>query len=349
MKRKLTIFALILITGYSVTAQYYQGGIITGQSYPDSSHSPKIACDTLFSFTPQETWPAGLAFDGTTLYINGFDGMLISKYNLSGQLTGTIPSPGNGANNGGDMDFDGVNLWVVIENEGKLFKLDPSNGTVLDSFYLPGSSLGDPNNYGCAYEDGNVWTTQYGWRTLMRINITNGALVDSFAINRMVLPLKIIHGDLCGIEFLGTTGLYQIDKFDKATGAVIDSMPWCLPLPVGFVMVEDHLWGVSSKIEYGGTQRIYQFDSLIFSTENLNVTDIPVSVYPNPADDRISINYNGNHKVEISVFNILGECVLQGELTNGIHEINISSLERGLYEIRITIDQWTEIQKLIKN
>ncbi len=71
-------------------------------------------------------------------------------------------------------------------------------------------------------------------------------------------------------------------------------------------------------------------------------------IYPNPAIDRIVIVYNKSRNTNISLYNILGECKLQRELNNFVNEIDIGSLPKGIYIIKISGKQETIQKKLIK-
>ena len=69
------------------------------------------------------------------------------------------------------------------------------------------------------------------------------------------------------------------------------------------------------------------------------ILDNAVIVYPNPAKDRLTISADG----EVSIINSLGQVVKFCKSVNGISEINISDLERGVYYIKVK----NAIKKLI--
>ncbi len=74
---------------------------------------------------------------------------------------------------------------------------------------------------------------------------------------------------------------------------------------------------------------------------------INVKLYPNPATDRITIDNAENQNLNISVYTIVGDFVLQKVLTNNKNIIDISSLSKGIYIIRLTNTNGTMLQKLI--
>jgi uncharacterized protein (TIGR02145 family) len=84
----------------------------------------------------------------------------------------------------------------------------------------------------------------------------------------------------------------------------------------------------------GGVQDINQLEKL--------------QIYPNPVFDRVYINYNETKNAKMQIYNVVGECVLQRELRRGTNEIDISSLPKGIYIIRLIGEDNAFQQKLIK-
>jgi photosystem II stability/assembly factor-like uncharacterized protein len=72
------------------------------------------------------------------------------------------------------------------------------------------------------------------------------------------------------------------------------------------------------------------------------------NVYPNPAIDMISIVCTESREIKIQVNNMVGECVLQKKLINGTNNIDISSLSKGIYVIKLIGTNWTGQKELIK-
>ncbi|HEY0091608.1 MAG TPA: hypothetical protein VGB43_03890, partial [Flavobacterium sp.] len=195
MKKNYILLLSILLSGFSVSAQMI-GGISASASSTSLLASPNMNCDILYSF-PSPVTPGGLAFDGTLFYSNGTNDLTIYKYDITGQLVGTIPSPAINSNAHGDIDFDGTNLWVLVEEDNAVYKLDPSDGTVIFTFIVEGST----DHYGCAFDNGSLWVSDYTTHTIKRIDATTGEVMDTFPVDGKLLPLEIINGDLYGIVF----------------------------------------------------------------------------------------------------------------------------------------------------
>lgn len=74
----------------------------------------------------------------------------------------------------------------------------------------------------------------------------------------------------------------------------------------------------------------------------------PVSVYPNPSHGIIYIKSNYSEAVNILLFTIDGKLLLKNSYTSGdIHEVNLMSLPKGLYVLKIVCNNEEITQKLI--
>lgn len=95
-----------------------------------------------------------------------------------------------------------------------------------------------------------------------------------------------------------------------------------------------------------------QNDDKIAWYENLTILGIgesqidTVKIYPNPTDGLLYIDANTESIIGITVFDILGKKVLQQ--TGNIQQVDISTLESGMYFLRITTDRGEFVQKIIK-
>jgi uncharacterized protein (TIGR02145 family) len=81
---------------------------------------------------------------------------------------------------------------------------------------------------------------------------------------------------------------------------------------------------------------------------NENNIEKHIQIYPNPASERVYIYCEERKDFKMQVYNMIGECVLQRELDRGTNEIDIHSLSKGIYVIKLTGTNWTGQKKLIK-
>ena len=74
-----------------------------------------------------------------------------------------------------------------------------------------------------------------------------------------------------------------------------------------------------------------------------------LTIFPNPASEKISIDYTGMQSVKMLVYNLMGDCVFQSDLTGSANIIDFSFLTSGVYMIRLTGANGTMQRKFIKN
>ena len=79
-----------------------------------------------------------------------------------------------------------------------------------------------------------------------------------------------------------------------------------------------------------------------------NKIDINIEIYPNPANEKIFVSISEKEYVNLTICSLFGTCVLRKELRNGSDEIDISSLSKGIYVVKLSIADWTVQKKLIK-
>jgi len=348
--RKILACFILFSFQFSIAQNKFTGGIQNGSIAPFLTPNLMVACDTIFSFPTNVNWTSGLAFDGTYFYASDFNTQFIYKYDINGFPSGTLPNPAVGNDYGGDLDFDGTCLWLVVEQDGIIYKLDTATGTVITQFNLPTSNVSDPNNFGCAWDNGYIWITEYLDQTLMRIDASTGAVVDSFEINRQVASLRIINNNLYGLEVNGPTG-DQLLHFDKTNGVVLDSIPWCLDYPLGLCQANGHVWGLNST----SINRIYEFDSLLISSVNkISVAD-NFSIFPNPVKNNWTLDFTMEKSatVKIDLYNSVNKKIaaLSDQKQDARkHQLtfDIKNFPQGIYFLKISSDENTLIKKIIK-
>jgi hypothetical protein len=74
-----------------------------------------------------------------------------------------------------------------------------------------------------------------------------------------------------------------------------------------------------------------------------------ITITPNPSKDKITISspaLKGN--TQLSIFNVSGEKVIERQLTDNETQIDISTLSRGVYFVRVQNEMMVEVGKMIK-
>lgn len=74
-----------------------------------------------------------------------------------------------------------------------------------------------------------------------------------------------------------------------------------------------------------------------------------ISVYPNPAQNTITINYNTFKTVHLEIIDSVGRLVSTNKLNENITKIDISSLSKGTYIFKIISEEGIGMNRIIKN
>ena len=86
------------------------------------------------------------------------------------------------------------------------------------------------------------------------------------------------------------------------------------------------------------------------SSINENSSDLTVSVFPNPFNDRLNIELNGNfipNETTITVLDLLDKKLREIKLTD--HAINLADLSSGTYTLLIKSNDFNQSIKLVKD
>lgn len=87
------------------------------------------------------------------------------------------------------------------------------------------------------------------------------------------------------------------------------------------------------------------FDANTVNVSQQYLSNDKVSVYPNPANDMLYINYKGKNKRMATVSDMTGRAIRELQIAKGRQSINISSLQPGMYFLSVNDD----IIKFIKH
>jgi len=81
--------------------------------------------------------------------------------------------------------------------------------------------------------------------------------------------------------------------------------------------------------------------------ENIHDENI-LKLYPNPSKDNFYIDLNDIQNVQMKIYNLVGECVMQKELRSGSNNVDVRELLNGIYIIQITNSYWSGQCKFTK-
>ena len=114
---------------------------------------------------------------------------------------------------------------------------------------------------------------------------------------------------------------------------------------------EEHCYKVEVNCLEGGTSLLS--NEVCIKWNSINVQVLTFGIYPNPANNELRITIAGqarNDEINIEIYDVYGRKLLSNHLipSSSHHLINISSLSSGVYFIRLTDEQWSHIQRFIK-
>lgn len=102
---------------------------------------------------------------------------------------------------------------------------------------------------------------------------------------------------------------------------------------------------------YASTQPEIGVDEVDFaiSIQTILAENRPLKLYPNPAKDKITISSSAKAgNAHLSIFNISGEKVIERQLIDNETQIDISTLPRGVYFVRLQNEKMVEVGKMVK-
>jgi len=76
--------------------------------------------------------------------------------------------------------------------------------------------------------------------------------------------------------------------------------------------------------------------------------ELKFNIYPNPASDYLVVEGVGFKKLSFTIYNIVGQSVIVGNLDNNSSKVNITSLNAGIYFIKINTESRAKTIKFIK-
>ncbi|HSF89867.1 MAG TPA: T9SS type A sorting domain-containing protein [Saprospiraceae bacterium] len=115
-----------------------------------------------------------------------------------------------------------------------------------------------------------------------------------------------------------------------------------------YVMAEDYL-GDGTTIDLHGHFLLKFYPENVISANDDVFAELPFEVWPNPANDRIHIQFeNANEQMIVSILDVQGHVVRQqGSMVSG-GDIDISVLPSGIYIVRSSNGEEVGYKKLVK-
>jgi YVTN family beta-propeller protein len=217
---------------------------------------------------PTGTSPAGVAFDGTNIWVTNLGSDDVTKINPT---TGATISTTNVGSQPNEVAFDGTNIWITNFGSNNVTKINPTTGATISTHPTGNGPTG------IAFDGTNIWATNFNADTVTKINPTTGATISTHPTgfnptgiafdgtniwitnNASDNVTKINPADGAtisthptgtnptGIAFDGTniwitnTGSNTVTKINPTTGATISTHP-TLSFPTGIAFDGTNIW-----------------------------------------------------------------------------------------------------------
>ncbi|MCL7753684.1 DM13 domain-containing protein [Polaribacter sp. Z022] len=159
-------------------------------------------------------------------------------------------------------------------------------------------------------------------------------LVESNGVSDAVLATTLI-ANLNHLEF----GLIQANGQQTFTIAIPEGKDITKFDKVFFYCLEyNHFWDLGTFTSF------HPNNCSVLNIQNLLIDKI--SIFPNPAKNKIHVSNIDVNSIEIRIFNVLGKQVFhQSEISK--KGIDVSNFNKGIYIVKIDVDGKSKTQKLV--
>lgn len=277
--------------------------------------------------------PYGMEIVGNTLY--ACDGSRIKGFDLSNGSQ--VANVNLGATFLNGITHKGTDLFITDFSAKKVYRLNTTNNAF--NVYITGLTK-SPN--GIIYDDINDRLVMVNWGTNAPIYEIN--LSDSTYTTLTTTSLGNCDGiamNCSGQFYVASWSPTRISRFDGdfvAAPVNMNVTGLSSPADIFYNQVEDTLAIPNSG---NNTVKFVQYSDCL-SLGVKEEKEVTYSIYPNPANNLLSIigNFN-NTKVEIC--NAIGQRIYSNKINNSNLSIDISDFDNGIYFVNID----NKIEKLI--
>lgn len=246
------------------------------------------------------------------------------------------------------LAYDGKMLWGAASKEGKIHRIEPSNGRSREEHPTPAEGRTRPS--------GLAWDGEMLWNNDTKTVFCGGKEDDAtfrFRPEGQVkkefegvrdCPFGLAFGG--GYLWVGENSTHRIYMIDTANGALIDSLDAPADFINGLAYADQGLWMVSNGDQKADIFRIeLQLDKEKGSGEEeqdfVKVEGKGDFFYPNPADRSIWIELPENApkgKKRLELYGANGKRILIRSVRGRKEKIQLPDLKNGIHHIRILND-----------
>ncbi len=223
------------------------------------------------SINTPASYPSGLTWDGDHLWVCDFQADKIYQLNAEGKVVHTIESPAYWPSG---LAWDGQYLWnsdvkgLIPEgdeyHEGRIYKIDPKDGTILKTLPAP-----TPSPMGLAWDGQYMWCVDNLHHKLIQFDPEDGTTIKEYPSPAGSPQGITFDGEYLWISDRGADEIYMVNP---ETGNVIIIAKTPGKYARGLTFDGTHLWNVDFE-----TRKIYK----------LKVHDDELFVRSNPSKQHI--------------------------------------------------------------
>lgn len=207
-------------------------------------------------FAPPETQPSGLAYDGTYLWLSSYkkNGGIYKLNPDDGSVSRKYMPPVSQYDSYGGITYDGSHLWQVDRYEGKLYKLNPSDCSIISSISGP-----DKSPSGLTWDGKYLWTYGYPSYKIYKINPSDGTIIATFDPPSGIEQNAGLAFDGTYMWISGGSYLYELNgyiyKLNPSDCSVISAYEAPCSRPISLTWDGKYLWCASFD-----SGKIYQLE-----------------------------------------------------------------------------------------
>lgn len=243
-----------------------------------------------------------------------------------------------------------INLEFFQSNFGQLSSLNTDQNPLLRFLYLQGNSLSTldlSNNLllvGLIIDNNEIDELDFDNNNFLNFVYCRNNLLSDLDLSNQTELITLDCKDNSFLEYIdlnnGANGNLNISGGSQSCN--FENLP-----TLTLVCLDDVNSALADFIStHVGHQIQFTIDC------NLGVSDYrfpKIIIFPNPAHQRLSV-ISSRPIGQIEVFNLIGQRIILEEIYNNQFQLNVSSLNRGMYIIRFLIEPNTYvIQRFIKN
>lgn len=264
----------------------------------------------------------------------------------------------------GMLDVQGntltLNTGAAISGGSKTSYVITGNGGRLAIDMMGGSSttyhIGTANNYAPCIITGNSGSTQTKLSAGVNADVmamgSTGS--DVSATQPVVDATWFLEAAASGtisanLEFWWDSNM-EVNAFDRTKAYIshYTNGSWDTEASAAASMTSNGMYKITrSNITSFSPFAVFDENTAV-SVENIANNSIKVAIHPNPATDVLTVEYDADQPVQADIYSINGSKVQSAQLTNNKNTIDVSSLNTGMYFIRLNGEGVNATQRFIK-